>query len=294
VHLVGFYSILTLIVSGKALKRFWKSQNLGQKKNLQETAFTTACLPCETLSTALFFTYLRFGKHNWKSLLIFGVTTKFCTVQNKTGKVLDVLLNTEARPCNHWWSGKAISVTYSECVFVALSIQHAMRMRNIILPSVACLALPYFSTSRFSRKSYSTSNMYFDISLKFSSETFLILWRNERFLIKYLSFLPDFNESWLFSTNIRKNTRIINLMKIHLSGNQVLSRRWTDRHDGINPLNAELNPICHLLALLGDLTFMGTCILSIFQYIYNKMQRYTVYLYLETALHVSGGTSTNH
>jgi hypothetical protein len=25
----------------------------------------------------------------------------------------------------------------------------------------------------------------------------------------------------------------------------------------INPLNAELNPICHLLVLLGDLTFMG-------------------------------------
>jgi hypothetical protein len=33
---------------------------------------------------------------------------------------------------------------------------------------------------------------------------------------------------------------------------------------------------------------MGTCILSVFQYISNKMQRYTVYLYLETALHVSG------
>jgi hypothetical protein len=32
----------------------------------------------------------------------------------------------------------------------------------------------------------------------------------------------------------------------------------------INPLNAELNPICHLLILLGDLTFMGTCIVSIF------------------------------
>jgi len=62
----------------------------------------------------------------------------------------------------------------------------------------------------------------------------------------------------------------------------------------INPLNAELNPICHLLVLLGDLTFMGPCILSIFQYITNKMQRYTVYLYLETALHISGGTSTHH
>ena len=62
----------------------------------------------------------------------------------------------------------------------------------------------------------------------------------------------------------------------------------------INPLNAELNPICHLLVLLGDLTFMGPCIVSIFQYISNKMLRYTVYLYLETALHVSGGTSTHH
>jgi hypothetical protein len=39
---------------------------------------------------------------------------------------------------------------------------------------------------------------------------------------------------------------------------------------------------------------MGTCIVSIFQYISNKMRHYTVYLYLETALHVSGGTSTNH
>ena len=62
----------------------------------------------------------------------------------------------------------------------------------------------------------------------------------------------------------------------------------------LNPLNAKLNPICHLLVLLGDLTFMGPCIVRIFQYISNKMQRYTVYLYLETALHVSGGTSTHH
>jgi hypothetical protein len=40
--------------------------------------------------------------------------------------------------------------------------------------------------------------------------------------------------------------------------------------------------------------FMGKCIVTIFQYISNKMQRYTVYLYQETALHVSGGTSTHH
>jgi hypothetical protein len=39
---------------------------------------------------------------------------------------------------------------------------------------------------------------------------------------------------------------------------------------------------------------MGMCIVSIFQYISNKMQRYAFYLYLETALHVSGGSSTHH
>jgi hypothetical protein len=38
-----------------------------------------------------------------------------------------------------------------------------------------------------------------------------------------------------------------------------------------NLLNAELNPICHLLILLEDLTFMGKFIISIS----NKMQRYT-------------------
>jgi hypothetical protein len=41
---------------------------------------------------------------------------------------------------------------------------------------------------------------------------------------------------------------------------------------------------------------MGPSIVSIFQYtcISNKMQRYTVYLYLETAINVSSGTSTHH
>jgi hypothetical protein len=39
---------------------------------------------------------------------------------------------------------------------------------------------------------------------------------------------------------------------------------------------------------------MGPCIANIFQYIFKKMQRYTVYLYLETALHVSDGTTTHH
>jgi hypothetical protein len=41
---------------------------------------------------------------------------------------------------------------------------------------------------------------------------------------------------------------------------------------------------------------MDPCIISIFHYscISNKIQSYKVYLYLETALNVSGGTSTHH
>ena len=49
-----------------------------------------------------------------------------------------------ARSRNHCCSGKAISITRSECVFVALVIHHAKSMRRIISPSVACPALPYF------------------------------------------------------------------------------------------------------------------------------------------------------
>jgi hypothetical protein len=35
------------------------------------------------------------------------------------------------------------------------------------------------------------------------------------------------------------------------------NRETCDKEKCINPFNAELHPICHLLVLLGDLTFMG-------------------------------------
>jgi hypothetical protein len=39
---------------------------------------------------------------------------------------------------------------------------------------------------------------------------------------------------------------------------------------------------------------MFPCIANIFQYISNNMQLHTIYLYLETALYISGDTSTHH
>jgi hypothetical protein len=54
--------------------------------------------------------------------------------------------NSYTRSRNHCRRAKAVNITYPECVSVALVIQHSKRMRRIILSSVACLAVPYFST----------------------------------------------------------------------------------------------------------------------------------------------------
>jgi hypothetical protein len=55
-----------------------------------------------------------------------------------------VLRKIEACSCNHYCRGKAISITYFECVFVALVIEHVKRMHPIILSFVACPTVQYF------------------------------------------------------------------------------------------------------------------------------------------------------
>jgi hypothetical protein len=67
----------------------------------------------------------------------------------KTGNVR-INVKIQGRSRNHSCRGKAISMTYSKRVSVVLVIQHAKRMRRIILSSVACTAPQYFST--FSHK----------------------------------------------------------------------------------------------------------------------------------------------
>ena len=46
---------------------------------------------------------------------------------NETGNVC-IRVTLEALSCNNFYNGKAIGITYSECVFVALGIQRAMHL----------------------------------------------------------------------------------------------------------------------------------------------------------------------
>jgi hypothetical protein len=75
-------------------------------------------------------------------------------------------------------SGEAISITYSVCMSVTLGIQHAKHMQHIVLPSVTCLAGPYFfhifsQMARFlPKKKYRTQNVCFDFLYNFCLKHF--------------------------------------------------------------------------------------------------------------------------
>jgi hypothetical protein len=73
-------------------------------------------------------------------------------LQQLTRQGVYVERNIEVRSRNNCCHGKAISTTYSECVFVALVMQQTKRIRLVILPFVACPAIQHSST--FSRKSH--------------------------------------------------------------------------------------------------------------------------------------------
>jgi len=77
-------------------------------------------------------------------------------------------------------------------VFVALVTRHAKRMRLVILSSVACLAVQYFSTLSHKQQDFREKKKLLDMKLLFGfsvqglSEIFLILRRNERDIIIYV------------------------------------------------------------------------------------------------------------
>jgi hypothetical protein len=78
----------------------------------------------------------------------------------------------EARSCSYCCSGKAVSVKYSERVFVALGIQHEMGMRHIVICGRP--ALQHFSTLSHKRHDFGKKKLLNVKCVLFFSTTFTL------------------------------------------------------------------------------------------------------------------------
>jgi hypothetical protein len=118
--------------------------------------------------------------------------------------------NIEARWSNCCWQGKALNITYSQRVFVALGIQHSMQMRYIVICGVPCCTLFFYIisyTAQFSKSA--TKNVCLDflysVCLNASnSEKNEARYYHKCILVFVWSASYSYNETWIFWTYFRK------------------------------------------------------------------------------------------
>jgi hypothetical protein len=110
---------------------------------------------------------------------------KMCGIEWKERQAVCLWRNTDAPTCNNCYSGRAIIVIYTECVFVALL--SCMQCACSVLLSAACPAVWCFSNKQydFEKKKLLTIKCMFWFSLQLCmKQTFLIRRKIQRDMIK--------------------------------------------------------------------------------------------------------------
>ena len=109
-------------------------------------------------------------------------------VDFKTRQAMYVLRSIEMRSFKHSCSGKAISITHADCMFVALGIHNAMRMSHTVICGLSRSKIFFLIISQrhdfLGGKKCLTIKCMFRVSLKLMSETVCILRITERDMIK--------------------------------------------------------------------------------------------------------------
>ena len=89
--------------------------------------------------------------------------------QNEQDRQCPYKRNNEGGACNQSCCGKSVSVSYFQCVYVALDIQHAKRMRRITYLLPVCsikLFSHYFKKDTVSKKKLLEIKCMFRFSLQ--------------------------------------------------------------------------------------------------------------------------------
>jgi hypothetical protein len=128
--------------------------------------------------------------------------------------------NIQAHSRNHFSRGKAIRISYSECVSVPLNIQHAKRTRRIVLLSMACPGLTNFPRN-FINGTIVGQKWVFWFSLQILCAKFLLLTRIKGDITinadtssnKVPAILSTFSSNLNNLARFSKNTQISHFMK---------------------------------------------------------------------------------